>query len=615
MGTPVLSTMDLTARVLAQVVAELDAKTTTFTRTTAYSSSRIHAPGSTTAEPSIFSHGTHQRTGSGSWSPLPPSYSSTPPRYPSTPMELASLLARPPPPSHRLAPLIINSPELVTRSSSPESPSSAALSEIVDLYAGDEVPNEDSRLVLQPRLNDIDIAVHCPRLIRRIPVTAMIPDLDNLPTIPTAIRTTSTARNASNITVLQRPAASTTGGIDSMLRLQGKMSPKPEHPSTSLRQRAASVIRTASVNAIVRHEPGAHATRKTNIVPQHGTVQLFGKYARAPGNRSRAKWSARRVQRTSSKSGEETSAEETFYGADSLSYLHAQAAAVITPDGHHPWPIACGGNANIYRGKLTLANGHSIRVAIKMLRETHSTTKEDVDRRLDREVRVWNTLQHRNVLPFIGVCHDFLGAPCPALIAPFCKSGNVGTYLENNPAADRNELVLGVGSGLQFLHAQGVVHGDLSLANVLVDKQGVACICDFGISKILGCKGFTTRPSGTPQYLAPELFFVIHDDGSMGRPSPTTQESDVYAFALVALQILTSAPIKPSPETRPFTRADLEALRPRFSDYLGLPILITTDVWRILDECWAFEPETRPSISEVLDRFFAIVVAHRPWGK
>ncbi|KAJ7048291.1 kinase-like domain-containing protein [Mycena amicta] len=609
MGTPVLSTMDLTARVLDQVVAELDAQNTTFTRTTAYPSSRIHAPArSTTADPSTFSHGTHRRTGSGSWSPLPPSYGSTPPRYANTPTELAHRLDRRPPPSHRLAPLIINIPELFTRSLSPESPSSAALSEIVDLYAGDEVPIEDSRLMLQPQANDIDIAVHCPRPIRRIPVAAMMPDLDDLPTIPTAIRTTP--RNSS-ITVLQRRAASTTGGIDSMLRLRGKMSPKPENP-TGLRQRAASVIRTASVNAIVRHEPGS--IRKRVIVPQQGTVQLFGKYAPAPGTRSRAQSSAGRVQRTSSKSGEETSAEETFYGADSLSYLHAQAAAVITPDGHHPWPIASGGNANIYRGKLTLPNGRSIRVAIKMLRETHSTTKEDVDRRLGREVRVWNTLQHRNVLPFIGVCHDIPGAPCPALIAPFCKSGNVGTYLENNPDADRNELVLGVGSGLQFLHAKGVVHGDLSLANVLIDKQGVACICDFGISKILGCKGFTTRPSGTPQYSAPELFFVIHDDSSMGRPSPTTQQSDVYAFALVALQILTSVLIKPSPETRPFTRADLEALRPLFSDYQGFP-RVTADVWRILDECWAFDPDARPSISAVLDRFFAIVVAHRPWGK
>ncbi|KAJ7048290.1 kinase-like domain-containing protein [Mycena amicta] len=564
--------MDLRNMVLKQLLAESYAKKTismTTTPVSTYSSSRIPAPArSTTAEPFTSSHAS-------GWSSPVPSYGSTPPRYANTPMEMAHLL------DHH-----------------PESLSSAAVSEIYDLYLGHDVPTEDTVFVPQRALpSDINIGVHCPQPIQPIPVAAMQRELDHVPTIPAPIRTMS--RNHTNI-VLQRRAASTTGAVDNMLR-RGKMSPKPEHPS-SLRQGAASIVRTASVKAIVKPDVG---TRKTghDAVPQHGTLQLFGKYARAPGTRRRAQSFAGRVQRTSSKSGEETNAEETFYGA----------AAMITPD-HNPWPIASGGNANIYRGKLTLASGHIIWVAIKMLRETHGTTKDDIDRRLRREVHVWKRLEHRNVLPFIGVWHDIPGAPCPALISPFCSSGNVETYLKNKPTADRNELVLGVGSGLKFLHANDIVHGDLSLANVLIDKQGVACISDFGISKILGCKGFTTRPSGTPQYLAPELFYVLHDNGSLDLPTPTTQQSDVYAFALVALQILTSAPVKTRPAKPLFTRRELEALRPRISDYQRFPIL-TEDVWRILDECWSFERETRPSVSEVSASFFAIVVLHRPFGK
>ncbi|KAJ7790298.1 hypothetical protein B0H14DRAFT_2396564, partial [Mycena olivaceomarginata] len=49
--------------------------------------------------------------------------------------------------------------------------------------------------------------------------------------------------------------------------------------------------------------------------------------------------------------------------------------------------------------------------------------------------------------------------------------------------------VLGVASGLQFLHDNQVVHGDLK-QNVLVNKRGVPCICDFGISKILSHRGY-----------------------------------------------------------------------------------------------------------------------------
>ncbi|KAJ7889387.1 hypothetical protein B0H14DRAFT_2336819, partial [Mycena olivaceomarginata] len=48
----------------------------------------------------------------------------------------------------------------------------------------------------------------------------------------------------------------------------------------------------------------------------------------------------------------------------------------------------------------------------------------------------------------------------------------------------------GVGSGLQFLHVNGIVHGDLK-QNVLVNKHGIPCICDFGISKIVTRRGFS----------------------------------------------------------------------------------------------------------------------------
>jgi serine/threonine protein kinase len=72
--------------------------------------------------------------------------------------------------------------------------------------------------------------------------------------------------------------------------------------------------------------------------------------------------------------------------------------------------------------------------------------------------------------------------------------------------------------------------------NVLVDKRGVPHICDFGISKILNRRGFTTSSVGTAPYMAPELFLVI--DGPAQEQSPsTTQSSDVYSFALLVLEV------------------------------------------------------------------------------
>lgn len=76
-------------------------------------------------------------------------------------------------------------------------------------------------------------------------------------------------------------------------------------------------------------------------------------------------------------------------------------------------------------------------------------------------------------------------------------------------------------------------------ANILIDSTGAPRICDFGISKIMDEHGFTTRiMTGTPSYMAPELFPSKEDEGSneefLGKP---TKQSDVYTYGLVALWV------------------------------------------------------------------------------
>ncbi|KAJ7253997.1 kinase-like domain-containing protein [Mycena rebaudengoi] len=265
------------------------------------------------------------------------------------------------------------------------------------------------------------------------------------------------------------------------------------------------------------------------------------------------------------------------------------------------YPFAGGGNSNIYRGKLTRSNGSKIRVAIKMIRmsDDGSGQHEEMLRRLNREVDIWSRLKHRNILSFIGICENL--APLPVLISPFYKFGHVGKYLTKHPGVNREKLVLGVASGLQFLHENGVVHGDLKVQNVLVDKHGIPCICDFGISKVVNCRGFTTSNVGTAPYMAPELFCVVDGPGMNSRVSSTpgtTPCSDVYSFALLVLEILTAAPPKGRP-SRPIVTARIFAdLWPKRTDYDKREV--PQRAWSVLDRCWSFEPLLRPSISEVL---------------
>ncbi|KAJ7139511.1 kinase-like domain-containing protein [Mycena epipterygia] len=263
------------------------------------------------------------------------------------------------------------------------------------------------------------------------------------------------------------------------------------------------------------------------------------------------------------------------------------------------YPFARGANSNIYRGHLTWRNGRSTRVAIKMIQYDHDMQSNAALRRLKREAEVWGRLKHKNLVPFFGISNDI--APGPVLISPFYQLGHVGSFLRNHPEANRPNIILGVALGLEYLHARDIVHGDLKVQNVLVDEQWTPLICDFGISKIINIRGFTTASVGTVPYMAPELFIVYDSDVPTEQDlcRSTTKSSDMYSFALLVLEILTSEAPKRRPD-RPFLRReDLPKFRPRRLDY-GRNV--TDEIWSVLDECWTFEPQARPPISDVMCR-------------
>jgi serine/threonine protein kinase len=81
--------------------------------------------------------------------------------------------------------------------------------------------------------------------------------------------------------------------------------------------------------------------------------------------------------------------------------------------------------------------------------------------------------------------------------------------------------------------------------NVLIDDDGNACLTDFGLSRILGTTGFTTKTgSGTQRFMAPELIplgehlelIPLEEHGALPIPRVTTA-SDVWAFSLLVIEV------------------------------------------------------------------------------
>jgi serine/threonine protein kinase len=72
-------------------------------------------------------------------------------------------------------------------------------------------------------------------------------------------------------------------------------------------------------------------------------------------------------------------------------------------------------------------------------------------------------------------------------------------------------------------------------ANILVNNSGWACLTDFGLSSIASFSCTETSahgPGGSFRWTAPELLCITES-----RPSPPTKKSDIYAFAMITIEV------------------------------------------------------------------------------
>lgn len=99
----------------------------------------------------------------------------------------------------------------------------------------------------------------------------------------------------------------------------------------------------------------------------------------------------------------------------------------------------------------------------------------------------------------------------------------------------RYNIALGTAHGLAYLHNDchpAIIHRDIKPKNILVDKDMVPHISDFGIAKLIDqppAASQTTGIVGTVGYMAPEMAFSTR----------STIEFDVYSYGVVLLELIT----------------------------------------------------------------------------
>ncbi|HXU62946.1 MAG TPA: serine/threonine-protein kinase [Polyangia bacterium] len=213
--------------------------------------------------------------------------------------------------------------------------------------------------------------------------------------------------------------------------------------------------------------------------------------------------------------------------------------------------IACGGMAEIYLARVNGIYGFEKPVVLKRILPQYAANMEFV-RLFLKEARVAATLDHANIAHVYDI--DETGGST-FFTMEYLHGEDLRQIMRRLdesalelPLEHALQIAMAAASGLHFAHEKrasngqslGIVHRDISPANIVVTFDGGVKVVDFGIAKLAADPELSHRYSlkGKLAYMSPEQ---LHN-------APIDRRSDVFSLGIVLYEITT--------RTRLFKRAD-----------------------------------------------------------
>jgi len=234
--------------------------------------------------------------------------------------------------------------------------------------------------------------------------------------------------------------------------------------------------------------------------------------------------------------------------------------------------IGKGAMGIVYKGRDPKLNRLTAIKTIRFVDEFDEDKVDQIKSQFYREAEVVAKLSHKNIVRLYDVGEDL---DLSYLAMEYLEGQSLEQYTSRENMLPWNqciEYLIQVCDALHYAHLQGVIHRDIKPGNIMILKDGLAKVMDFGIARAAG--GTKTRTGvikGTPFYMSPE----------QARGGEITGASDIFALGVLFYQLLTGR--------LPFTGENLATIMYQAANEAPEPV--TT-----------YKPDIDPRIVAILDK-------------
>ncbi|PBP19576.1 cell cycle serine/threonine-protein kinase CDC5/MSD2 [Diplocarpon rosae] len=193
-----------------------------------------------------------------------------------------------------------------------------------------------------------------------------------------------------------------------------------------------------------------------------------------------------------------------------------------------------GGFAICYEGQLV---GTKRRYALKIVK-SHMPQKK-MEQKFQTELQIHSKMKQANIVQFHRA---FSYDKCTYIVLELCPNGSLMDMVKKRKYITEPEVrfwTVQMAGAIKYMHAKGIIHRDLKMGNIFLDKDMNVKIGDFGLAALLmsgkdwqACR--RTTLCGTPNYIAPEI--LSKDKGGHDHAV------DIWSLGIIIFAMLTGKP-------------------------------------------------------------------------